>query len=762
MKWGLKGFHGMTLSLYPLIGLIFTFFSFIHSFSTDHSSSSSSSPQRVLIVTIDNRPLSWDSHDTTYLSKTSVINYEYALYHEYDYLYLQNQVDDLIPRVRSYYPQAIEDEMMKTEQVAKDIASGFNVLSKEYRAASWAKLPALWNITMQFQGSFIFRPTQLAEQVFRQWWDYHLPTKNFKHFHEQDALWLMLTYPKHGFLLTKRDYLILSEKQFPSDYIRYEDLWLVHIASYNYHMRLPILNQFLRLLRRNLNSDTFHEAIDMIETYHTYLIDPLLTAMRMEEKSIIEEQEGHIHRLHQWPSLPKNEEEWYNQHVTSKTMLTLPLGQLMEGRLVRFRKEIFIVFNETKRPFASYDAFLQLKLHEELCHSLTRHQYNNIPIGKMIEEGLSIEEKQLLLTYYQPLPIAFHHHHHHHYGQGSSNGSGSGIGSSSEKRKKEEVIGNGSGRQSYYGHRINEFHYKFEREAVTPTGGSGGGSGSASSHHHHRGNNSSRECLIDTELQDLMNGASYPKIHAKMYIIGHNTDSLNIAKAYAYCKESYMKLLSIPSTVFFESIVYETLLPKVLQDYWDIETHQYQIDYLILGTYKTVGKSLAYNSYTQSLTNVRVLLRYAAKHPEYDILPFLRSGSSFMPFALYFHGPIFEKTWDLLLSNMGYNQSIIQGFDHFKQIFFRNIYIIKPRILAKLCDFMTKAIKVSREVEEVRLALSHDSKYKEGEVSVARKIFGTDYYQLHPFIFERLPAFFFYSTGLKICQETTGPCKYNS
>eukprot|EP00981_Chlorochromonas_danica_P010851 scaffold3475_cov173-Ochromonas_danica.AAC.6 len=392
--------------------------------------------------------------------------------------------DDLIPRVRSYYPQAIEDEMMKTEQVAKDIASGFNVLSKEYRAASWAKLPALWNITMQFQGRYDYI-----------WYIDSDATINPRFFSR--SIHDLLHH--HTTTTTSGNSHSNTSSSGSSDGKQTEDVTFFFFNNFPWRDDVPCA-------------------------------DPLLTAMRMEEKSIIEEQEGHIHRLHQWPSLPKNEEEWYNQHVTSKTMLTLPLGQLMEGRLVRFRKEIFIVFNETKRPFAR----------------------------KMIEEGLSIEEKQLLLTYYQPLPIAFHHHHHHHYGQGSSNGSGSGIGSSSEKRKKEEVIGNGSGRQSYYGHRINEFHYKFEREAVTPTGGSGGGSGSASSHHHHR------------------------------------------------------------------------------------------------------------------------------------------------------------------------------------------------------------AIKVSREVEEVRLALSHDSKYKEGEVSVARKIFGTDYYQLHPFIFERLPAFFFYSTGLKICQETTGPCKYNS
>ena len=37
---------------------------------------------------------------------------------------------------------------------------------------------------MPCAGSFILRPN-LAEPVLREWWDYYLPSKNFKQFHEQ-------------------------------------------------------------------------------------------------------------------------------------------------------------------------------------------------------------------------------------------------------------------------------------------------------------------------------------------------------------------------------------------------------------------------------------------------------------------------------------------------------------------------------------------------------------------------------------------------
>ena len=37
---------------------------------------------------------------------------------------------------------------------------------------------------MPCAGTFIFRPA-LAEPILREWWDYNMPSKNFKHFHEQ-------------------------------------------------------------------------------------------------------------------------------------------------------------------------------------------------------------------------------------------------------------------------------------------------------------------------------------------------------------------------------------------------------------------------------------------------------------------------------------------------------------------------------------------------------------------------------------------------
>lgn len=270
---------------------------------------------RCLLLSIDNRPLNQDVHSNHYPTVTALLNREYASFHGYDYLQLVNEVDDLEKSVHAKYTKY--DAIPPTDN-AKDAATAFHVGLHQFRAASWAKLPPLWDITRKFgsqydlifyidsdavispfyrnqslddlldkwqdrfkttpplkgqrdltnatfmffnnfpwrddmpcAGTFIFRPTPHAEAILRQWWDFSgIPDRNFKHFHEQDALWHMVDGDQRGkvtYLMTS-SFAILGERQFPSAWQRFESLWLVHIASYNYLMRNPILNIFMKAL----------------------------------------------------------------------------------------------------------------------------------------------------------------------------------------------------------------------------------------------------------------------------------------------------------------------------------------------------------------------------------------------------------------------------------------------------------------------------------------------------------------------------------
>lgn len=256
-----------------------------------------------------------------------------------------------------------------------------------------------------------------------------------------------------------------------------------------------------------------------------------------------------------------------------------------------------------------------------------------------------------------------------------------------------------------------------------------------------------RACGTDRELDDLVAANGTRSI---LYLIAHDNHSEKIARKFIHCQEPWIKVIRINSTVFFESIMYRDVLPQ-LQHEWE------NYDYVITGTYKTVTQK------GQSLHAIKNLL-LAAKNKEhkYDILPFLRSGSGTMSFCLYWHKKIFKVTWDALLSEMGYNYNTIRKHDEMKA-FYRNVYVIKPTVLKELTSFMNKAITLGTNNTKIVRLLSSDSNYNEGSKEVSMRIFGTPYYQLYPFVFERLPSFFLHAHNYNICHyKEDGPCKYNT
>lgn len=167
---------------------------------------------------------------------------------------------------------------------------------------------------------------------------------------------------------------------------------------------------------------------------------------------------------------------------------------------------------------------------------------------------------------------------------------------------------------------------------------------------------------------------------------------------------------------------------------------------------------------SESVKDVYNLLQYAhVSNHTYDILPFLRSGSGMMSNCLYFHKQVYKTAWDALLLAMGYTEETIRLYDEMKP-FFRNVYIIKTSTLSKLIRFMNRAMDIVDSDKRINQLFQADSSYTQdvGDVEVALRVFGTPYYQLHPFIFERLPSFYLHTIHAKICHDATGTCQYNT
>jgi hypothetical protein len=104
----------------------------------------SAAKKKCLLVNIDNRELNKNVNDNSYAPKTAVLNLDYAQHHGYDFIYVQNVVTDLEAETRAKFPNA---DIIPPTDNAKDAATAFHVGLLQFRAASWAKLPALWHVT---------------------------------------------------------------------------------------------------------------------------------------------------------------------------------------------------------------------------------------------------------------------------------------------------------------------------------------------------------------------------------------------------------------------------------------------------------------------------------------------------------------------------------------------------------------------------------------------------------------------------------------
>jgi hypothetical protein len=267
--------------------------------------------------------------------------------------------------------------------------------------------------------------------------------------------------------------------------------------------------------------------------------------------------------------------------------------------------------------------------------------------------------------------------------------------------------------------------------------------------------NQSSSTIVCQPIHELNQLVKARHTRSIMYIITHNNESDHVAQAYIDCygAHDWMFIARSPTNVYFESLVYLKFFPK-MKNQWQ------HYDYVITATYKTLTRHLMPKILPfQSFQNIVDLLK-VAKQSQYDVIPFLRQNESMIKIATKYHKQEFHDAWFSLLSKLGYNHSTIILNSDVKG-FYRNVFIIKPTFLLQLCDFMTKAVKLTEESPYLQDLLRKDAHYVMGKVEVAKKVFGTRYYQLYPFVFERLPIFYLNMAKARLCLHDHGPCKYN-
>ena len=94
------------------------------------------------------------------------------------------------------------------------------------------------------------------------------------------------------------------------------------------------------------------------------------------------------------------------------------------------------------------------------------------------------------------------------------------------------------------------------------------------------------------------------------------------------------------------------------------------------------------------------------------------------------------------MKELGYSETQIAPLNHI-QGYYRNSFLVRPHLMIKLIRHMNKAMDIALTNRNVSSDLSKNANYKNG-TEVAQRIFQKTYYELWPFVFERLPVFFFH------------------
>ncbi len=197
---------------------------------------------------------------------------------------------------------------------------------------------------------------------------------------------------------------------------------------------------------------------------------------------------------------------------------------------------------------------------------------------------------------------------------------------------------------------------------------------------------------------------------------------------------SWTRIVEVSSTVFFESIAYTTIFPA-------LEYEWQHLDFVGISTYKSL-KFLP-------IEKLKAYLELANCKP-YDVVPLYSSGEYLLRQAVAGHTSEFQNVWDGTLQALGYSLQNVRDGD-FYEAFFRNTFLITPKWFKALGSFMNDSMhKVAHDSGSFANSLRKDAHYKEGKKDVALRIFHSDHYQWHPFIFERLPVFYLVHHGASV------------
>lgn len=230
---------------------------------------------------------------------------------------------------------------------------------------------------------------------------------------------------------------------------------------------------------------------------------------------------------------------------------------------------------------------------------------------------------------------------------------------------------------------------------------------------------------------------------SKIFIICHDDESEKIAKTYHF---------GTPIRISNENKYFETQVFRKLEEIKDTWINSKWVGILTYSCHKRLGWDFINHipeflrNYQDKAIDVIPLFNLNFEKPRvqrpvpfFESVGFQMGSSCFL--GIY-----------IMLKELGYSDC--QILDKEIKGFFSNWWICRPNWMLRYIEFSNKCICIAESNDVVKNCLTSDGYYA-GNVNPEQleKIFGQPIYEMTPFLFERLPSFFFGMEKAKILQQ---------
>ncbi len=216
-----------------------------------------------------------------------------------------------------------------------------------------------------------------------------------------------------------------------------------------------------------------------------------------------------------------------------------------------------------------------------------------------------------------------------------------------------------------------------------------------------------------------------------VFVAFHDSMSKRIAELIA-AQRPYFHLIMMHPHVLFESQFYLGSLP---------ETYITKFDYVGLISYSFPQKMKIDES--QVANFIERVVREGRGCDVVPLKPSALSGiKSIVVDGHLGHGPDFVKCWDALLTRMAFEHNDVHSPRH--PIFYLSCWLARPQLMMDYMRFVQAAFAIVQSDSYVSSCFKTDAKWTSKlNRQQLMSIFDKPYYMMHPFIFERLPGFYF-------------------